>query len=357
VKDQSHIKILPGLSAVPDPPVVAEEEREGTSSDGEQTLTDQATAWVMLLLSSNATTEDVEALQRWRQQSPAHAQAFAEAKLLWEALGPAASDVARRMDHSGNLSAARGSMRTSAGHIGRRALIGGALAASVAAAGYLGSRPPFRLWPSIEEMRASYRTGTGEQRQLALSDDVSLILNTQTSVGIRPASEGARGMELIAGEAAITTKGAGPFVVLAADGRATSTFARFDMRRDGATVRVTCLDGTVDVDRDGRSVTVPAGHRVMYGAHGLQEVAPVDLSVATAWQHGQLVFRHESLARVIEEVNRYRPGRIVLLNERLAERDVVATFHLSRIDDAVEHLARAFGARVRALPGGIVLLS
>ncbi|MCA6106740.1 FecR family protein [Bradyrhizobium cenepequi] len=356
MKEPSH-RILPGLSAVPDPPLHAAEEREGAPSDGGQALTDQATAWVMLLLSGNATTDDVEALQRWRQQSPAHARAFAEAKLLWEALGPAAGDVARRMDHSGNLSAARGATRTVAGHIGRRALIGGALAASVAAVGYLGSRPPFRLWPSIEEMRASYRTGTGEQRQLALSDDVSLILNTQTSVGVRAASEGSREMELIAGEAVITTKSAGPFVVYAADGLATSTVARFVIRRDGTTVRVTCLDGTVDVGRDGRFATVPAGHCVFYGAHGLQQVAPVDLSVATAWQHGQLVFRHESLARVIEEVNRYRPGRIVLLNEKLAERDVVATFHLSRIDDAVEHLARAFGARVRSLPAGIVLLS
>ncbi len=357
MKEQSHIKIVRGLAPPPDSPPLAGEEREGVSSGGAQAVTDEATAWVMLLLSGDATTEDVEALQRWRQQSPAHARAFAEAKLLWDALGPAASDVAGRMDHSGQLPGARGPTRASAGHTGRRALIGGALAASVAAAGYLGSKPPFRLWPSIEEMRASYRTGTGEQRQLALSDDVSLILNTQTSVGIRPAPEGSRGMELIAGEAAITTKSAVPFVVLAADGHATSTIARFDMRRDGTTVRVTCLDGTVDVARDGRSVTVPAGHCVIYGARGLREVTPIDLSVATAWQQGQLVFRHESLARVIEEVNRYRPGRIVLLNEKLAERDVVATFHLSRIDDAVEHLARAFGARVRSLPGGLVLLS
>jgi transmembrane sensor len=59
----------------------------------------------------------------------------------------------------------------------------------------------------------------------------------------------------------------------------------------------------------------------------------------------------------VQELNRYRPGKIVLLNDRLGERDVVATFQLSRIDEAVVNLAQTFSARLRRLPGGMVLLS
>jgi transmembrane sensor len=320
---------------------------------GQSAAKDQAMAWIIRLASGTATTGDAEALRRWCSENPLHREAFAEAKLLWETLGVAAEEVAPRLRARADIGPVR-----SASLIGRRALIGGALAASAASVAYVGSKPPFRLWPSVGELRADYRTLTGEQRQVALSNDVSLILNTQTSIGVGSASPGSSEIELISGETAIFANAAdsASFDVVAAGGRATATVARFDMRRDSATVRVTCLDGEVRVERNEKSVTVPPGHQVTYDTLGLHEAAPIDLAVATAWQKGQLIFRHEPLARVIEEVNRYRPGRIVLINEELGQRDVVATFHLDRIDEVVEHLTRAFNARARSLPGGVVLL-
>jgi transmembrane sensor len=310
-------------------------------------------AWITRLASGIATAEDAEALHRWRSENPLHRQAFAEAKLLWETLGPAAEEVASRPRAGAYVAPV-----APTGPIGRRTLIGGALAASVAAVGYVGSKPPFRLWPSVDEMRADYRTSTGEQRQVALLNDVSLILNTQTSIGVGSASPGSREIELISGETAIFANAADavPFDVIAAGGRTRAAVARFDMRRDDATVRVTCLDGGVRVDQGEKFVTVPPGYQVTYDALGLQEIAPIDLAVATAWQKGQLIFRHEPLAHVIDEVNRYRPGRIVLMDEKLGERDVVATFHLDRIDEVVEHLTQAFNLRARFLPGGVVLV-
>ncbi len=310
--------------------------------------------WVLKLASGEATTGDVEALNHWRSESPEHREAFAEAKLLWEVLGPSSNAVAQRM-----LGASTAHSSKSDRLLGRRAVLGGALAASTAAIGYVGSAPPFRLWPSLDELRADYRTGTGEQRQVALADNVSLVLNTQTSVGLQPASRGRQAIELISGEAAVTIDASnrGPFDVIAANGKTMTTAARFNVRRDETTVQVTCLDGVVNVQQHKNAVTLPTGHQVTYGAEGLGEVLQIDVAAATAWEHGQLIFRHETLAHVIEEVNRYRPGRIILLNEELAKRDVVATFYLDRIDDTVEHLALAFGARTRVLPGGVVLLS
>jgi transmembrane sensor len=84
---------------------------------------------------------------------------------------------------------------------------------------------------------------------------------------------------------------------------------------------------------------------------------PVELAVATAWQHGMLIFRHEPLSHVVSEVNRYRPGRIILLDQKLGARDVVANFHLDRIDEVVDHVVAAFGAHATFLPGRVVLLS
>jgi len=308
-------------------------------------------AWVMRLTSGQATVEDIAALSRWRGESAAHRQAFAEAKLLWETLGPAAKEITVRGEDVCGLRADR--------HLGRRALIGGAMAASAAAVAYFGSRPPLGLWPSFDELRADYRTRTGEQRQLTLADDVSLLLNTQTSIDVRPVSAGSHGIELVAGEAAITANApaATPFVVLAAGGRTSASIARFDIRRDGTSVRVTSRDGAVEVGRYHRSVTVPSGHQVTYDGQGLGPVSPAELAVTTAWQNGMLIFRHEKLTHVIAEVNRYRPGRIIVLDEKLGARDVVASFHLDRIDEVVEHVVQAFGAQATFLPGSVVLLS
>jgi len=327
---------------------------DGIPPDSDDAVRQQATAWVLRLVSGQATEADAEALRHWRDQSAAHRQAFAEAKLLWETLGSAATEVANRTVTAGAMAPPMETPRT----LGRRAVLGGALAASVATIGYLGTRPPLQLWPSLGELQADYRTATGEQRNVALADDISLVLNTRTSIGVASSAE-AKVIELISGEASFSAR-AGERTrldVVAADGRATANMARFDMRRDGATVRVTCLDGTVAIGARGRSLTLSAGHQAIYDGGGLQGVTPVDVAAVTAWQQGQLVFRHEPLARVIAEVNRYRPGRIVLLNDRLGERDVVATFRLDRIDDAVGHLAQAFNARTRYLPGGVVVLS
>jgi transmembrane sensor len=317
----------------------------------EDTVKDQATAWVMRLTSGQATAEDAAALRRWRNESALHRQAFADAKLLWQTLEPAAKAIAFRGEDESALHRR--------GLVGRRALIGGALAASAAAVGYFGSRPPLNLWPSIDELRADYRTGTGEQRQLVLTSNVSMLLNTQTSIDVRSLPAGSHGIELITGEAAITADApaGAPFVVVAAGGRASTTSARFDIRRDGATVRVTSRDGEVEVAQNNRFVTVPSGHQVTYDGQNLGAVSPVELAIATAWQHGVLIFRHEPLRRVVAEVNRYRPGRIIVLDDTLGSRDVVASFHLDRIDEVVEHVMQAFGARATFLPAGVVLLS
>lgn len=324
-------------------------------ADGNEVIMREATAWVMRLTSGEATAADAEALRRWRAQSQAHRKAFAEANLMWDTLGPAARMTAGK---SGAVLPFGGSRQTVHRHLGRRAFLGGAIAATAASV-YAVVYPPFDLWPSAAALTADYRTGTGERRRVAVARDVSVELNTQTSVALRSGADAAGRIELISGEAAITTEGkaAVPFVVIANGGRTTASEAEFNVRLDGSLVRVTCLDGSVAVACRGREATLQAKQQISYDSHGLSSAEPADADVVTAWQRGLLVFRYEPLAHVIEEVNRYRPGRIIVTNTALGRRSVVANFRLDRLDDAVDHVAEAFGARVTRLPKGIVLLS
>jgi transmembrane sensor len=322
----------------------------------------EAYQWVMRLTSGEATTADTAALTRWRQTSQAHRRAFAEANLLWNKLGPAAVESACR----GAASAQAAMGRPLAGsdrRLGRRAFLGGAMAASAVAAGYLVTRPPLDLWPSLGELTADYRTGTGQQRQIAFEDNVSVKLNTRTSITVLSSDIGpdqADRIELISGEAAIAAKPQAlrPFIVTAAQGQTIATNARFNVRRNGATVCVTCLEGAIRVQHLGQASTVQSHQQVVYTADSLGATVGVDdPEMVTAWERGLLVFRNDPLAHVIEEVNRYRPGQIILMNGELGKRPVLATFRIDRIEEVVPRLQTVFGVQIKTLPGGIVLVS
>jgi transmembrane sensor len=69
-----------------------------------------------------------------------------------------------------------------------------------------------------------------------------------------------------------------------------------------------------------------------------------------------LIFRGELLSRAVEEINRYRPGRIIVVDASLGGKRIDASFRLDRIEDVVPQIQHVFNARVTRLPGGLVLL-
>jgi transmembrane sensor len=296
------------------------------------------------------TRADLDAFDRWRAESPGHRRALAEANLLWDVLGK----VAREADARGFTGPPiRPFFREPAG---RRALLAGAAVASIA---YLLVRPPLHLWPAVTELMAAYRTATGERRQLAIASGIAVEMDTQTSVTAPVTVDQSYSLELISGQLAVSVQAAAArsIVVAAAGGQTRADRANFDVRRSGSSVCVTCADGDVRVSYRSRTATLGPGQQVIYDDQGLGSAASADPAVVTAWQRGLLIFRDAPLAEVVEEVNRYRPGRIILLNDALAERKVVAGFRLDQIDDVVNYIRQAFGAKIRSLPGGVVLLS
>lgn len=309
----------------------------------------EAVDWLLRLKPGTATKDDVAAFREWCGQDPAHARAFAEVRSLWDAVGPAGEKL---FDPNAlhSLAAARNLQ------LGRRALLTGAVAASAVGATYAAIRPPFHLWPALSELTADYRTATGEQRQIALANDIAIDMNTQTSIGLRPMLDDIERIELIGGESMVRT-GSHAVEVLAGAGTARAANSIFNIRRDGDTVSVICLEGEVRVACLSLSVNLTSQRQVFYSGAGLGPIAHTDVAAATSWREGYLVFHDARLADVIAEINRYRPGRIVVMSEALGNRPVNGRFYLARLDEVVDKFQNAFGARVRSLPGGIVILS
>jgi transmembrane sensor len=311
---------------------------------------DEAFEWLTRLTSGEITTGELQALAHWRALSSLNEAAFVEAAKLWHSVKPAVETVARQ-----DKAVAALSPRTQA-RLGRRAVLGGALAASAA---YLVVRPPLGLWPSLSELASDYRTATGQQRRVMTEGGATIELNTQTSIDVRVAAGGTERIELIAGEAAIATAAhaSRSIVALAGDGRATATDATFNMRRNGSAVCVTCVSGTVVVEQRGRPVTLSQRQQVSYTDDGLGPALEVDPAGVTAWQQGILAFHDEPLGRVVDEINRYWPGRIIVANANLGKRLVTARFKLDHLDDAITQIQLVFHANVTRLPGGVVVLS
>lgn len=315
-------------------------------------LLDEALGWIVRLKTGEPTAADLEALQRWRAQSPLHEEAFRDAARVWRLIGVAGRELADETSEK-NASPLQAMPLRSA--MTRRAFVGGAVAASVAVVALL--RPPLDLWPSLKEFSADYRTGKGERRVVAVAPEVSVELNTQTSIAVKP-TQAALQIELISGQTAVSVDlpQTRPLVVLAAGSKITANEARFDARCIGGIVSVSCLEGAVSVEQDAFVLRIGKDEQVSYGADGIMRSSRIDPRRVTAWQEGLLIFHDAPLAEVVEEVNRYRPGKIIIATTDLSRRIVDGVFRVDRLDVLVEQVKRLFGARAITLPGGVVLL-
>jgi transmembrane sensor len=323
-----------------------------TVHDDRDLLQREARDWIARFISGDATAADLEALKAWYKQSPAHADAYMQARRLWRALGPAA-DNGRRNNGERHVPA------LAPLSLGRRAFLGGALGTAAAGVGYAIIRPPFDLWPSFAQLRADYRTAAGEQRQVKIADGISLDLNTRTSVTVEPTGAGPERIRLVSGEAMVLV--ADPprlFSIMAAEGLISASRAKFNVRYDrGLPCIVSCLEGSLKIEVGGAAVSLNASEQVSYDEQGLHTATTSDPETVLAWRNNFLIFKFTPVAQVIEQVNRYRPGRIVLLNDEIARRVLNARFRIEEVDKIVGQIVRIFGARATHLPGGLVILT
>ncbi len=265
--------------------------------------------------------------------------------------------VAEKTENLPQASGSRGTRRIA---ISRRGLIGGALRRIGCRWICLSFGPPMGLWPSLQELSADYRTVKGERRDIALADNVSLKLNTQTSIAVRSTASEPH-IEIISGEAAIVSKraGAAPLIVDAGAGRIMALSASFNVRCLDGAVSVSCIDGGLEVTWNEKAVRSRQGTKqVAYSAAaGLGIPSSADPAQALAWQDGLLIVRDWPLRRVVDEINRYRPGKIVVMDAQLGRRMVTGTFHLDHLDDFIGQ-ARGLVRCDRALAArGVVILT
>lgn len=324
----------------------------------------QAHDWLVRLHAGPVTAADADAFRRWRALDPAHAVAFARARRLWSALAPAlqasAAPAAATVPNAGVALPTPAAVlpvrqRPRRFHPGRRAFLGGAAAA--AAAGWVAVQSPLGLWPALDALGADYRTATGERREIRIGS-VAVAMAARTTMR-RPA-DGSTGIVVTQGEAQFTlpASAAAGFVIGVDEARLLpAPGARVNVRCVGGDVRITCLAGRADLVRGPRTVVLQPSWQARLTPDRIASVAPVAADAVDAWRRGWLVFDDQPLQDVVDEINRYRTGRIVLTGGTLPARRVQARIPLARIDTFLDLVRDAYGAKVVSMPGGVVLLS
>jgi transmembrane sensor len=325
-------------------------------------LREEARIWLHRLTGGAVTPSELQAFKRWQRSSAAHEAAFEEAKRQWKSIGPVLGDIL----HADPKRAARHDrmMNRREPQLGRRAFLGAAVSAA-GVAGVAVLYPPARLWLAPDEWGADYRTATGEQRVVALADRASVTLNTQTSIRKQMVGDEITGMDLIAGEAAIdlpnvstrSGKDGKPFSVAAGAGRSSAESGRFEVRYLDGKVCVTCVEGAVKVEHPAGARMLQARQQTVYDANSLSGVAAIEPADISAWRSGELVFNQTPLVQVVDEINRYRPGRVVLMTASKHDRALTGRFRIAVLDEALLQIQHAFALDARSLPGGLVVLS
>lgn len=289
-------------------------------------LLDEAADWLLRLEAAPGDESVRAGLRAWIDADPTHAEAFQRMERMWHVAGGLPS---RR--------------RTSARRVRRPAFVA---AAALAACLLLALYPILGV-----HISADHVTATGEVRDVTLADGSTMTLGAGSAIAV-DYDAGFRRVELLRGQAFfdVAAMPERPFSVDAAGVRATVTGTMFSVHAGVDDVEVALAEGAVEVSRIGAAnapVRLKPGERaVVAHAGGAVETADVAVAEIAAWRAGRLIVRGETLAEVVETLDRYHPGVIVIADARLGQARITGNFDL-------RHPAEALDAAVRTRKGAV----
>ncbi|VAV95799.1 hypothetical protein MNBD_ALPHA04-2433 [hydrothermal vent metagenome] len=343
---------------------------------------DESAYWFARMHADNVRGSDQRRFEKWQGQSPEHARAYALHDHVWASMQDASIDEEIMAMRREALSPARPS-----GHMSWYKY--GAIAATllVFAVSALILNPfsaiPVESGPSAglgsdnqvasvetnmpQPLPTVFRTAVGERSTIDLPDGSSIELNTDSLIQTNFTAQG-RNLVLIRGEALfnVAKDPDRPFVVEADGKRITAIGTTFSVRLVDKEVRVTLIEGIVDVDRVDQAGAILASKDQQRLIAGQQLVAlnalpfqviGINPVMATSWRQGRLVFDNEPLDSVVHEINRYLTQKIVIGDPDLEGLRVSGIFRVGSVSSFATALETSFPveAQTRDSAGQVVL--
>lgn len=324
------------------------------SSERHPSVEEEAGAWLLRLATTEVSADDLAAFRAWRDADPRHESAFDEARALWNDVDVLESRFAAVPEATIADPRRRRAGRSATVARRRRLLFPVAMAAAI---GLLLVAAAVTDLPT--RLAADHWTAVGEQARVTLPDGSLAHLNTDTAIAVAFAPAQRR-VVLLHGEALFEVEPdpRRPFTVAALDGRSTALGTAFVVGGWDGVATVTVAEGTVRVEapaapediapaRGASVVTLGAGDRVRYAAGGAPgPIDHVDPHRAADWRHGAVHIHDLPFGDAVAEIDRYRPGSILLLADPARLDRVTATLALASLDEGVDALAATHGLSV-----------
>lgn len=307
-----------------------------TAEDNRPTTEEEASDTFVQRLHGKWSAADQAALEARLERDPAYADAYARVQESWGALDTHAESAevmryreeaiayARRSSARRWLKAhtySRSGWRAAAAVIGVAVLLGVAWQLS-----------PYGYAPG------QYRTGIGEQKVVDLEDHSTIVLDAATRLRVRFTPD-ARIVELQDGQAqfSVAKDPTRPFKVEAGARTVVAVGTVFTVEYVDSQVHVAMMEGKVAVvptvvpatteAGSGEGISLIAGEELRVSRDGRSTVTlKADLEAATAWRHGKVIIRTESLGEAVERMNRYSRMQIKIDDAALAAKHVSGVF-------------------------------
>lgn len=236
--------------------------------------------------------------------------------------------------------------------------------------------PQFQLddtgMPSLE----SYSTDIGEQQLITLPDNSTVLLNTQSQFNVAYSPD-YRDIYLVHGEAhfEVESDAERPFRVFAGKSKVRAVGTAFSVYLKKETVEVTVTHGSVEIDsiRDSIGDNTPSlevdtvSSRSIVSAGQVAEFDQLAGTIKTdilpetsqipAWHNGQLKFSGEPLEEVVEEIGRYSPFSIVILDSELRNLRIGGLFDVGETRKMFDALEDGFGIKAEYINENLVHLT
>lgn len=288
----------------------------------------QASSWFALMHGGSPTPAEREALAKWLDADPVHAQAYAQLESLWAA----------------SAFLVKPNPPVVSSQLSRRRFIG--LGVAACAAAVTTSATTFWLKGSGSPF-ADLRTAVGERRTVRLPDGSTIELAGNTALNM-DFSATRRSLELLQGEAFfnVVPGTAGEFSVSTDAGQTLANDGEFCLSCDSAATMLTVTRHTVRVVTANQQTDLGEGLSLRFSANQTEAIQHAELDQILAWRSGRLVFFDKPLSTVVNELQRWREGRIFIADHHLAARRVSLILNLNRPDQMLDVLAKALSVRM-----------
>lgn len=310
--------------------------------------TAEACEW-LARIDRGLTAQEQHDLQEWLAGNPRRAEVLIESAGLW--------DKMNALSRLGDLFPRPRPRFTAWGRGGL------ALAASVVLA-LVVMLLPARVQEIVRQPVAPayeghFATAIGEHTTIHLPDGSAITLNTNSRVFVE-FRDRERLLTLERGEmyVKVAHDATRPLKVFAGDRIVQAVGTEFNVEiRDDQKVDVTVTDGKVLIavnqqkvpeSAPAKTVTedipVAAGQRVLLGQaeQAPQPIAADDIEVKLSWRNGNLIFRGESLAEALTEIEKYTPVEFIITDEKLKTIRIAGMFKAGDVDGLLAALQQNF---------------